>query len=94
MPTARVNGFDMYYREIGDGPPWGINHGLLSSTAMADTLGESPKHPADRFRLINYDARGHGRSGYTTDPADYTWEALAEDLHELLRHLGIRRTSI
>lgn len=94
MPTARVNGFDMYYREIGDGPPWVINHGLLSSTAMADTMGETPKYLADRFRLINYDARGHGRSGYTTDPADYTWEALAEDLHELLRHLGIRRTSI
>jgi 3-oxoadipate enol-lactonase len=93
MPTAHINGFDMYYRELGDGPPWVINHGLLSSTAMADTLGETPRYLADRFRLINYDARGHGHSGYTTNPADYTWEALAEDLHGLLRHLGIERAS-
>jgi pimeloyl-ACP methyl ester carboxylesterase len=94
MATARINGFDMYYRERGDGPPLVLVHGLLNSTDMADALGETPMYLADRFRLINYDSRGHGRSGYTTNPADYIWDALADDLHELLRHLGIRRTSI
>jgi len=94
MPTARINGFDMYYRELGDGPPLVINNGLLNNTAMADVMGETPKYLADRYRLINYDARGHGRSGYTTNPADYIWDALAEDLHELLRHLGIQRATL
>jgi pimeloyl-ACP methyl ester carboxylesterase len=94
MPTARINGFDMYYRELGDGPPLVINNGLLNNTEMADVMGETPKYLADRYRLINYDARGHGRSGHTTNPGDYIWDALAEDLHELLRHLGIQRATL
>jgi len=94
MPTVRINGFDMYYRERGDGPPLVLVHGLLNSVDMADALGETPMYLADRFRLISYDARGHGRSGYTTDPADHTWDARADDLHALLRHLGIRRASL
>jgi len=93
MPTARINGFDMYYRERGEGPPLVLIHGLLNSVDMADALGETPMYLAGRFRLISYDSPGHGRSGYTTDPADYTWDALAEDLHELLRHLGIERAT-
>jgi len=94
MPTARINGFDMFYRELGAGPPLVINNGLLNNTDMADAMGETPKYLADRYRLINYDARGHGRSGHTTNPADYIWDALAEDLHELLRHLGIQRATL
>jgi pimeloyl-ACP methyl ester carboxylesterase len=61
---------------------------------MADALGGTPRYLADRFRLIRYDARGHGRSGYTTNAADYTWDVLAEDLHGLLQHLAIRRASV
>jgi len=94
MPTARINGFDMYYRVLGDGPPLILAHGLLSSVDMADALGETPTYLADRFRLISYDARGHGRSGHTTNPADYIWDALAEDLHGLMHHLGIQRASL
>jgi len=94
MPTACINGFDMYYRVLGAGPPLVLIHGLLNNTDMADAMGETPKYLADRFRLINYDTRGHGRSGYTTNPADYIWDGLAEDLHELLRHLGIQRATL
>lgn len=94
MPTAHINGFDMHYRDSGQGPPLVIAHGLLSSIDMMDALGENPGFLADRFRLINYDARGHGRSGHTVDPADYTWEALAGDLRGLLCHLGVERASI
>ena len=93
MSTVRINGFDMHYRERGQGPPLVVSHGLLNSVDMADALGETPTFLAERFRLIAYDARGHGRSGHTTDPADYTWDALSEDLHGLLRHLGIKRAS-
>ena len=94
MPTACINGFDMYYRVLGAGPPLVLIHGLLNNTDMADAMGETPKYLAERYRLINYDARGHGRSGYTTDPARYSWYALAEDLLVLLRHLGIGRAPV
>lgn len=94
MPITHINGFDMHYRAIGQGPALVFVHGLLSSIDMADALGETPEYLADRFRLIRYDARGHGRSGYTTNPSDYTWDALADDLLGLLRHLGIERASL
>jgi len=94
MPTAHINGFDMYYRERGQGPPLVLAHGLMGSIDMMDTLGENPESLSRRFRLINYDARGHGRSGYTPDPAYYSWYALAQDLFALLRHLGIERAHV
>ena len=94
MPTVHVNGFEMYYRERGHGPPLVLAHGLMGSIDMMDALGENSESLSRRFRLINYDARGHGRSGYTTDPAHYSWYALAEDLLALLRHLGIERAHV
>ena len=39
------------------------------------------------MRVIAYDARGHGRSGYTRDWRDYTWAALAADMYGPLRAL-------
>ena len=94
LSTARINGFDMRYRERGQGPPLVLAHGLMGSIDMMDALGENPESLSRRFRLVNYDARGHGRSGYTTDPAHYSWYSLAADLFALLRHLGIERTHV
>jgi pimeloyl-ACP methyl ester carboxylesterase len=94
MSTVRINGFDMYYRERGQGPPLVLAHGLMGSIDMMDALGENRESLSRPFRLINYDARGHGRSGYTPDPAHYSWHALAEDLFALLRHLGIERAHV
>ena len=94
MPTVHINGFEMYYRERGQGPPLVLAHGLMGSIDVMDALGENPESLSRRFRLINYDARGHGRSGYTTDPAHYSWYALAEDLLALLRHLGVERAHV
>ena len=94
MPTAAVNGIELNYSVLGQGPPIVMAHGLLSSTGMADILGDTPTYLTDRFQLIRYDLRGHGRSGYTTDPADYTWDAHVEDLLGLMRHLGVKRATI
>jgi 3-oxoadipate enol-lactonase len=94
MPRAAVNGIELNYDSMGQGPPIVMSHGLLSSIGLADMLGETPTFLTDRFRLIRYDSRGHGRSGYTTDPADYTWDVLVEDLRGLMNHLGVKRATI
>lgn len=91
MSTATINGFEMHYRERGEGPPLVLAHGLMGSIEMMDAQGQNPESFSRRFRLVNYDARGHGRSGYTTELADYSWYALASDLFALLSHLGIER---
>ena len=44
---------------------------------------------AERFRVLRYDARGHGRS--ETTPGPYTIELLARDVLELMRGLEVGR---
>lgn len=95
MPTARVNGVDLHYQVSGEGPTVVWLHGLLNSIERARMLGEGMERLAERgFRLVLYDARGHGASGGTNDPAHYTWEAHARDLAALLDHLGIERAIV
>ncbi|MDI6857504.1 MAG: alpha/beta hydrolase [Dehalococcoidia bacterium] len=89
MPFAKINGFDMHYEVQGEGPPIVFAHGLLSSIAMAELLGEVPPSLFGEFTIIRYDSRGHGESGYTTAVRDYMWDTLAEDLHGLFLHLGL-----
>ena len=45
----------------------------------------------DRWRLIRYDARGHGESGGGDDRREYALESLAEDLLGLLDELSLER---
>lgn len=94
MPTANVNGFPMNYRVEGAGPPLVMAHGLLGSMATMAVMGDVSDLLTDSFTVINYDARGHGLSGHTTDPADYRWQNLAGDMCRLLRHIGVERACV
>jgi pimeloyl-ACP methyl ester carboxylesterase len=72
-----------------------VAHGALGSTAFADAFGLPASALAARgLRVIAYDARGHGRSGYTTAPADYDKRQLAGDLLALMDALGLARASL
>jgi pimeloyl-ACP methyl ester carboxylesterase len=95
MPYAHVRGVDLYYEERGDGPPLIFAHGLMGSIELNRSFGENVDAIAQRgVRVIAYDARGHGRSGYTTHRADYRWSALAEDMFGLMRALRIEWASV
>ena len=68
--------------------PWLVLANSLGSTyAMWDS--QAPKL-AERFRLVRFDARGHG--GSDVPPAPYALEDLGRDALELLDHLGIETT--
>ncbi len=91
MPFAEIDGFNMHYQVRGKGPPLVIAHGLLSSMAMADLLGEVPPALFNDFSVVTFDSRGHGESGFTTDAVDYEWDSLAADTLGLCDHLGIKK---
>lgn len=79
---AHVRGVDLAYTVVGDGPTVVSAHGLsTSSWAMeqSGTVDWSPVSDAG-FRLVRYDARGHGLSQGTLEASDYLWPALADDL--------------
>ncbi len=95
MATVHVRGIDLYYEEYGEGPHLIVAHGLLGSVAILPRFAERIQDIAARgVHVIAYDARGHGRSGYTKRRADYNWTSLAEDMHGFMRALGLERASV
>ena len=84
--TADVNGARLWYELAGDGPPLALLHAGIADARMWDAQVE---HFARRFRVLRYDARGYGRSDFPAGPF-----ARHDDLHGLLRHLGIERVAL
>jgi 3-oxoadipate enol-lactonase len=96
MPFARVGGLDLYYEDHGAGSSTLVMaHGALGSVAFAHAFGLSASALAQRgLRVVAYDARGHGRSGVSTDASAYDKHALASELGLLLDVLGLARVSL
>jgi 3-oxoadipate enol-lactonase len=89
MPTAPVNGIDLYYEEHGSGPPLvlitGIEDNATAWGGMIPTL-------AEHFRVVTFDNRGAGRSAAPHGP--YTIPQMAADTLGLLDHLGLARAHL
>ena len=71
-----------------------LSHGLMGCVHKDEPVQKWVNLVAWERRVIAFDARGHGSSGHTSDPEDYTWGALAEDLHALLGVLRIERAHL
>ena len=85
-----VRGVALSVRDEGRGTPVVWGHGLTSSMAHEDEIGLlNLGLPADRYRMIRYDARGHGASSGSTDPADYDYRRLSADQVAVMDQLGI-----
>lgn len=68
----------------GSGAPVVQLHGLSSSRRRDEVFGLDLTAGRDGLQVLRYDARGHGESPGSPDPADYTWPALARDLAAIL----------
>ncbi|GAA1381185.1 alpha/beta hydrolase [Pseudonocardia kongjuensis] len=79
------DGCDLDYRDEGSGPrTLVLLHGWSQSRAMYDRVIPAL---AQHYRVISYDQRAHGESGKPARGARMA--RLAQDLHELLDHLGV-----
>jgi pimeloyl-ACP methyl ester carboxylesterase len=85
-----IRGCEIEYDLRGNGPDFVWGHGLTSSMESEDQLGLFDWDVVrGSTRLLRYDARGHGQSGSTEPPGDYSWKALAEDQLALADALGV-----
>lgn len=84
MPTASVNGVDLFYDLAGDGPPLVLVHG-----SWGDGAGWDPVLPAlaQHFRILTYDRRGHSRS--ERPPTQGSAEEDVADLSALMTQLEL-----
>jgi pimeloyl-ACP methyl ester carboxylesterase len=89
MPYAPVNELSMYYEVHGDGPPLLLLHGAYMS---ADTWGELLPGLARIRRVVVPEMQAHGRTADTDRPI--TYEQMADDTAELMRHLEIEQADI
>jgi pimeloyl-ACP methyl ester carboxylesterase len=73
----------------GEGPPIVLLHGL-TATRRYVVMGSRTLERSG-YRVLSYDARGHGSSTGPIDRTAYGYERLAEDLEAVLDALGITR---
>ena len=73
--------------DAGDGPPVVLLHGL--SATRRNVVQGSRQLVRRGYRLIGYDARGHGISGAPEDPRAYEYSDLGQDLDAMLEHLEL-----
>jgi 3-oxoadipate enol-lactonase len=83
---ARVGEVELYYEVDGQGPAIVLGHSIGQTAEIWRRVAE---RLADRYTVVRYDARGHGRSD--KPPGPYRVEQMAEDVYGLLRVLGLER---
>ncbi len=79
----------MFARQVGDGQPLLLLHGLLMSGEMFAPVEDAL---AARRRLVIPDLRGHGKSADL--PGPYAVDRLAADVARLMDELGLRRADV
>jgi 3-oxoadipate enol-lactonase len=91
MPEVENDGARIWYTIDGrdDAPAVLLLHSLGTSHALWD---EQLPTLVDRFRLIRYDARGHGKS--TAPPGEFTIEQLGRDALAVLDGVGAETSAV
>jgi 3-oxoadipate enol-lactonase len=83
-----ANGSTFNCRIDGDDGPWVmLSHGLATDLTMWDELTGALQ---DRYRVLRYDARGHGASA--APAGDYSLDLLVDDAAALLDALDVKQT--
>jgi 3-oxoadipate enol-lactonase len=89
MPTAPIDGVDLYYEVHGEGSPVVLSHGIGGNHASwYQQIGPF----AERYRVVVFDHRAFGRS--YADPAADARSRFVDDFEALLDHLDIPKTAI
>jgi pimeloyl-ACP methyl ester carboxylesterase len=91
MPTALVNGVNIYYEETGSGFPVVFAHEFAGDYRSWEG---QVRYFSRRYRCVTYNARGYPPSDVPSRPSDYSQTHSVEDLYGLRRSLGIDKAYI
>jgi pimeloyl-ACP methyl ester carboxylesterase len=84
-----VNGTPIFFAQFGQGPAVLLLHGGLGNS---NYWGHQIRALSQNFSVTVMDTRGHGRSALTSPK--FGFNVFADDVADLLAHLGISSTSI
>ena len=90
MPVIDADGCPIHVEVEGpaDAPILMLSNSLGSTLHMWDPQA---KAFAEKFKLVRYDGRGHGKSGAPKGP--YTIELLGRDAMAVMDHLGLKKVN-
>jgi pimeloyl-ACP methyl ester carboxylesterase len=86
---APVNGLQMYYEIHGQGEPLLLLHGAFGTVELWGPILETL---ATNRQVIAVELQGHGRTVDIDRPL--TYEQLADDTAEFMRHLGVAQADV
>ena len=75
----------LHYREIGEGQPMVILHGLFGNS---DNWQTHAKKLSEYYRVILVDQRNHGHSDWSDD---FSYDLMSQDLFELFELLDLKK---
>ncbi|WP_028009522.1 alpha/beta fold hydrolase [Solimonas flava] len=90
MPSATINGAEIAWQQMGEGPDLVLVHGLATNRAF--WYGGVASGLRDRFRVTLFDLPGHGYSAMP--PQGYSATALGHGIVELMDQAGIERAAL
>lgn len=86
---AQINGIELHYREVGDGPLIILLHGWPETSY---TWINTMNFLSDKYRVVAPDLRGLGQSERTG--SGYDKKTIATDIQKLIEHLGEKQAII
>lgn len=87
MPTAQVNGVNLFYEVVGEGFPFVLISGFAAD--LSSWLDYQLPFFSQYYRTLVYDKRGTGQSDKPDIP--YTMEMMADDVVGLMDALGMEK---
>lgn len=95
MTTFASDGVEIYYEVQGKGTPIVLVHGFASDLARNwKDVGWFKWLNDAGYRVIALDCRGHGKSAKLYDVADYKGLKMADDVINLMDHLGVDKAHL
>ncbi|MEW6186569.1 MAG: alpha/beta hydrolase [Thermodesulfobacteriota bacterium] len=88
MPGMKINGFELYYEDHGQGEAIVFLHGF---TGSGQDWRYQLKALPGKYRGITLDFRGHGKSEAPEKEKDFSIYLNSEDVLGLLNHLSLDR---
>ncbi len=91
MAEIDRDGVRIWYEAHGSGPALLLTPGYSATSRMWRGQVEALR---ERFRVIVWDVRGHGRSDSPDDPARYSEAATVDDMAAILDACGVARAAV
>ena len=94
MPTATINGIDIFHELFGSGPPIFFVHGGYGglATSLVPLDDSWVERFQDSYTVVTYDRRSAGKSSYPD--TEHTLDLLTDDLVGLITHLNFPKSLI